>query len=189
MGLDQQERRSQHRQGMAWGVAVIAALAIIGAVIAVTSTFPGSEAISAETVPNPAAELSAKAAASVTSTDQPMSPLAACDEFIAGRGENWTTARAGTVTAGELVAWQEQLASASDIGLRSRYRERPVSEELTVCLYWGHVSAPGVPPVDGASRTPYNASLWVITSDGSGHLEAAGTKENQTMLPSDANSS
>lgn len=192
-GLDHLDRPGKHRHAIARSVAAIATLVIIGAVVAVTLTLPSGNATppsgnesGVQTAPSAVAELSAEPSAPATSISPTTSPLAACDSYVTESGENWTTAKAGTVTAGQLAAWQEQRAAEFDIGVVSRHRERPVSEELTVCLYWGHVPAPGVAPVDGTSRTPYDASLLVIASDGSGRLQAAGTKQTLTKLPGDA---
>lgn len=119
----------------------------------------------------------------VAGTVEASDPMAICDQYPPRVEEGWVTVRAETATAEQVAAWQEEIARRSGGGIVSQYRQRPPSEELTVCLYWGSVPAPGGPR--SMTLPPYDASTWVIDSYGHGMPDTAGWTTSLTELPSD----
>lgn len=106
-----------------------------------------------------------------------------CDQYPPRVEHGWVTVRAERASAEDVVVWQEEMARRAGVGIVSQYRQLAASEELTVCLYWGSVPAPGGPP--SMSLPPYDASTWVIGSDGHSMLDTAGWTTSLTELPSD----
>ncbi len=76
--------------------------------------------------------------------------VAACIDALNGTageyGTDMTVFRAEGATPSEIATWQEQrLAGDGIIGIRSRLRDFPDADHLTVCLYLGSFVTPSQP--------------------------------------------
>jgi len=134
-------------------MATAVALALVGVGCdgnqATQSTVSSPEA-PAVTVPTTTTAAPPTTASTTITAESPeatsLDPEAVCDRFVENSDMDWTVSRADWAVDGATI----------------------------VCLVLGFIAAPGGPQLPGATKPPYDASIWLIGPDGSAKLHSAG---------------